>query len=994
MRRAHRATLAFALLLLALPSPTLAQDGTTGSDDGLDWNYYGNDLGGMRYVDIDQIAPDNVEELEPAWVFHTGVANQSTSFEAQPIIVDGTMYVASPHDHVFAIDAATGEEQWTYNPEDMPSLNELAICCGQTNRGVAVGDGKVFIGRLDAQLVALDEESGEVAWQVVVANWRDKWTETMAPLFVDGKVIIGASGGEFLNRGFVDAYDAESGERLWRFYTIPGFGEPGNETWAGDSWRTGGGTVWSTPVADPDLGLLYITTGNAAPDENGADRAGDNLYATSVVALDLETGAYRWHFQEVHHDLWDYDAVQPAHLFTLEKDGEETPAIGHANKNGNYFILDRRDGTPLYDVEEEAVPTEPSWQNPSSTQPNPATEPLIPQEVENQPPGIEAAPMWTPPQEQPLLIQPGFEAGPEWTASAYSPRTNYAYIQAGGYEPWLYHATEELQNSLGSTGVDAIPGVKNYGLFDAMDTTTGELAWQIETPQKVVSGVVVAGDLVFFGESNGQFNAVDAESGDILWTYKPDRKGVGGANGSPAVYMVDGRQYVVMTFGGNNQIRSSSISPTGDAVIAFALPEDGDGEANEVFAEPVQVETGGIAAEALVAPVALPPADATLVEIETHDFSFFPNEFSVAPGAEVAIHLTNTGLPPSGLAVEMPDGPIALMGPLVPSEDAYFVFTAPEEPGAYRFFSPLGPQRFFGMTGTMTVAQDEEATPAAGEGDGETVAYEVTIENLTDGQPFSPPVAATHGEDLHLFQVDGEASDALAAIAQDGDPIPLFQSVQAMDGVTDAVNVGAPLAPMGNEAMVNGMPVTDTATFQIAAEPGDRLSLATMLICTNDGFLGLDSVELPESGSMEFELDAYDAGREENTEVSEDLVDPCSALGPVMLEGDPDGNVDSGEVATSPPEAIADHPGIEGDGELTADDHGWENPVARVTISVMGSSEAGAEAEATPDEAPSALESLLTPERVSRKGGRMAADAGSLLGNGAPRCPAAAIPPT
>lgn len=940
-----------AVLMLSLPMA--AVNSGRAQDGDLDWQYYGNDPGGMRYVDTDEITPDNVDQLAPAWVFHTGVANESTSFETQPIIIDGVMYLSSPHDHVFAVDAATGEEKWTYSPDDMPALSELAICCGQANRGVAVGDGKVFIGRLDAKLIALDAESGELAWEATVADWREKWTETMAPLFVDGMVIIGASGGEFLRRGFVDAYDAATGEQLWRWYTVPESGEPGNETWSGDSWQTGGATVWSTPAADLDLGLLYITTGNAAPDENGAERAGDNLYATSVVALDLMTGEYRWHFQEVHHDLWDYDAAQPVHLFTLEKDGEETPALGHANKNGNYFILDRRDGTPLYDVDEISVPTEPGWQNPSPTQPDPATDPLIPQEVENAPAGVEAAPMWTPPQEKPMLIQPGFESGPEWTASAYSPRTKYAYIQAGGYEPWLYHATEELQNSLGSTAVDAIPGVDNYGLFDAMDTTTGKLAWQIRTPQKVVSGVVVAGDVVFFGESNGQFNAVDATSGEILWTYKPDRPGVGGANGSPAVYTVDGRTYVVMAFGGNNQIRSSSISPTGDAVIAFALPEEGSGaDVSEVFAEPQQVETGGIPASALVAPMALPPDGSTVVELETAEFSFFPNEFTVAPGATVAIHLMNVGVPPSSIAINLPEGPMALAGALVPTEDAYFVFTAPEQPGAYEFFSPLGPQRFFGMTGTMRVGQDSAAaSPESTEDTAGMTAYRVTVKNLALGQPFSPPVAITHEEDVHLFQVGEQASDPLAVVAQDGVPVPLFQAVQGMDGVTDAVNVGMPVAPAGQQAMVNGMPITDSVTFEIAANPGDLFSIASMLICTNDGFFGLDGVELPETGSIEYQSTAYDAGREENTEVSQDLVDPCSGLGRVKLEGDPDGNVDGGDIATDPPEAIADHPGIEGNGELVPDYHGIEGDVASFTIEVIDPSAGAAatpEAEASP----------------------------------------------
>lgn len=669
----------------------------------LDWSYYGNDLGGMRFVDTDQITPGNVAQLKPAWIFHTNVANDHTSFEAQPIVVDGVMYLSSPHDHVFAIDAATGAQKWTYSPTDMPKLSELAICCGQSNRGVAVGSGKVFIGRLDAKLVALNASTGAVAWETAVDDWREKWTETMAPLFVDGKVIIGASGGEFLRRGHVSAYNAETGALLWRFYTVPEPGDPANKTWKGDAWKPGGGTVWSTPSADPALGLLYITTGNAAPDENGSQRAGDNLYATSVVALDLRTGAYKWHFQEVHHDLWDYDAVQPVHLFTLQKDGKQTPALGHANKNGNYFILDRRDGTPLYAVTEVPVPTEPAWQHPSPTQPMPATDPLIPQSVEKAPAGVKAAPMWTPPQVQPMLIQPGFEAGPEWTASAYSPRTKYSYLPAGGYEPWLYHAHPDIVNSIGSTMFDQIPGVENYGLFDALDTRTGKLVWQKRVPNKVVSGVVVAGDVVFFGQSNGTFNALDATSGRVLWSYKSDDKSVGGANGSAAVYVVDGREYVVMPFGGNNQARSGQTSPPGDAVIAFALPQGSANTPKVVTAAPVQVETGGIPPEAMMAPVDRAPADAVLVELETNNFTFHPSTFTVQPGQKLAVKIVNNGVPPSGFAIKLPSGPVALKGPVKPGQSAIFVFTAPSKPGKYEFFSPLGPQRFFGMTGMMTV---------------------------------------------------------------------------------------------------------------------------------------------------------------------------------------------------------------------------------------------------------------------------------------------------
>jgi len=715
-RRRHRAARVLRLAgVLALLLPTLVAfgvptvRGAAAPATALDWPYYGNDPGGMRYVDTDQITPANVAQVQPAWIFHTGVMSELTSFESQPIIVDGTLYLTSPHNHVFAIDAATGALKWTYNP-DMPTLSQLPLCCGQTNRGVAVGKGKVFVGQLDATLVALDAKTGAVAWQVAVDRWEDKWSETMAPQYVDGKVLIGASGGEFEKRGHFSAYDADTGKLLWRFYSTPATGEPGNDTWSGDSWRTGGGTVWTTPNVDPQLGLVYLQTGNAAPDENGSERAGQNLYSVSIVALDLNTGQYRWHFQEVHHDLWDYDTAQPSHLFPLERGGQQIPALGHANKNGNYFVLDRRDGKPLYDVTEVPVPTDPAWQQPSPTQPMPATEPLIPQSVAAVPPGFTAGPMWTPPHEEPTLIQPGYESGPEWGAGAYSPRTKYAYIPAGGYEPWNYHAQQEIVNSLGSTGFGKVPGIDQYGLFDAMDTTTGKLAWQLKTPEKTVTGTVVAGDLVFFGEDNGKFNAVDARTGKVLWTFKTDMPGVGGANGSPAVYVINGREYVVMAFGGNFRQRldaGKTASPPGDALIAFALPQAGQPGPNIVTATPKQVAVG---APKNVAGVPSAPAGATLINIQTHDLNYFPNQFTVPAGQRVAVHLTNADITPVGFAVKLPTGAIQLEEMVKPRDAAFFVFTAPDQPGDYDFFSP-GAQKYFGLTGVMhVVAQTTSPT--------------------------------------------------------------------------------------------------------------------------------------------------------------------------------------------------------------------------------------------------------------------------------------------
>ncbi|HWE62489.1 MAG TPA: PQQ-binding-like beta-propeller repeat protein [Chloroflexota bacterium] len=256
---------------------------TTGT---LDWPYYGHDLGNMRYQDADQINPTNVANLVPIWVFHTGVLDAQSSFEVSPIVVAGTMYISTGHDDVFALDAATGVEKWAYHPEAaMPPFSKLSICCGRDNRGVAFANGKIFLARLDAVLTALDAQTGRVVWQAPVADWRQGFTMTMAPQVIDRLVIVGISGGEYLSRGAVVAFDAETGRRVWQFdTTLPG------GTWADGSWARGGAPVWSNPSVDPRLGLIYVPTGNAAPDLNGFFRAGQNLYTASIVALDVRSG--------------------------------------------------------------------------------------------------------------------------------------------------------------------------------------------------------------------------------------------------------------------------------------------------------------------------------------------------------------------------------------------------------------------------------------------------------------------------------------------------------------------------------------------------------------------------------------------------------------------------------------------------------------------------------------------------------------------------------
>ena len=264
------------------------------------------------------------------------------------------------------------------------------VCCGWTSRGVAIGDGKVYAGQLDGKLVALDQVTGEVVWSIQAERWQEGFTITTAPLYYDGLVITGFAGAEFGVRGRVKAYDADDGSLVWTFYTIPGPGELGHDTWPQDNevWRSGGATVWQTPALDPDLGLVYFSTGNAGPDFNGAVRPGDNLFSASIVAVDVRTGKYRWHFQQVHHDLWDYDSPNPVVLFDVEIDGVKRKGLAQAGKTGWVYILDRTTGEPLIGIEERAVPQEPR-QATAATQPFPLGDAFVPLSMEVAPEGFE-----------------------------------------------------------------------------------------------------------------------------------------------------------------------------------------------------------------------------------------------------------------------------------------------------------------------------------------------------------------------------------------------------------------------------------------------------------------------------------------------------------------------------------------------------------------------------------------------------------------------------
>jgi glucose dehydrogenase len=435
----------------------------------------------------------------------------------------------------------------------------------------------VFDARLDGKLVALNAKTGAVVWSTVVDIAANGATLTLAPQFIRAskgtipEVIIGVSGGDEAGRGHVDAYNPATGKLLWRFWTT----EPA--TWAGNSYLTGGAGVWGTPTFDPTLNMVYFGTGNAFPDWYGGGRAGTNLYAASIVALDATSGELQWYFQEVHHDVWDYDGPQPTILFTYNG----VPAIEHTNKAGYTFILDRASGEPLVPYDEVAVPTPASaaFQHAWPTQPQSSIEALTEQLVLTEPPpaGYTAAPLWTVPQAPPMVYH--LETV-EWSPAAYSPRTHMIYSHT---RSWLSlfgienDAATDPNCQPGHTtyacglidGLKFPPAVRN-GFYGAVNTVTGKIAWKIPvlttTPG---SGMTVAGDLVFFGDSSGLFYAASAATGEILWVFDAATvPNAGGGNASAAVYEVGGVEYVVYGFGGN----PGDSFLLGDAVIAFALP--------------------------------------------------------------------------------------------------------------------------------------------------------------------------------------------------------------------------------------------------------------------------------------------------------------------------------------------------------------------------------------------------------------------------------------
>jgi alcohol dehydrogenase (cytochrome c) len=498
------------------------------------WLSYSGSFLSQRYSQLAQITPDNIKNLELQWILQ---ARTVEKFEATALVVDGIMYTVQPPNDLVALDASTGRPYWTYSYR--PSA-ESRPCCGRINRGVAILGETLFMGTIDGHLVAVDAKNGRPIWDVAVAKPETGYSLTHAPLIVKDKVIVGTAGGEYGIRGFLAAYDVKTGREAWRFYTIPGPGEKGHETWDGDSWKRGGGSVWVTGSYDPELNLTYWGIGNAGPDYNGDVRRGDNLYTCAVIALDADTGALKWHYQFSPHDEFDYDSVQVPVLADVSWNGSPRKVMMWANRNGFFYVLDRVNGQFLLGKPFVRV----NWAEGFDREGRP-------QRV----PGMVATPEGT-------LVYPGNQGGTNWYNPSYSPRTRLFYIPS-----WVNYSSifvkrpgqfVEGREFVGGMARTSIPrgtraGLQNYrkeeegyGAVRAIDPQTGDLKWEYKMTDFTDAGILTtASDVIFTGGREGYFVALNARTGALLWRFT-----VGGAVMSgPMTYSVGGRQYVAVTAG-------------------------------------------------------------------------------------------------------------------------------------------------------------------------------------------------------------------------------------------------------------------------------------------------------------------------------------------------------------------------------------------------------------------------------------------------------------
>lgn len=497
------------------------------------WLTYSGTTFGQRHSLLTQITPENVSQLKLQWVFQ---AHSLEKFEATPLVVNGVLYTVQPPDDVFALDATTGRIFWSYNYNPHPKAR---TCCGRVNRGLAILGDTLFMGTIDAHLIALDAKTGQVIWNTEVADPTKYYSITHAPLVVKDKVIIGTAGGDIGIRGMIAAFDVHTGKEVWRFYTIPGPGEPGNDTWAGDSWKKGGAAIWNTGAYDPETNLTFWGTGNPQPDWDGRKREGDDLYSDSVVALDADTGKLKWFYQFTPHDEMDYDSTQVPVLANIDWHGAPRKVMLWANRNGLMYVLDRDSGQFLMGKPFVRV----NWMNGFDEKGRPMR---VPGKV---------------PTPEGSLIMPTVLGGTNWYPPSFSPRTGLFYISS-----WQNSGTIATEGGRPkATGITPMGAVnmqtnlktedEGYGAVQAFDPKTGERKWEFKMNDITWAGVLTTdSDLLFSGGREGYFYALDDRTGKLLWKIS-----LGGQiNSGPMSYAVNGRQYIAVS--------------AGTALFTFALP--------------------------------------------------------------------------------------------------------------------------------------------------------------------------------------------------------------------------------------------------------------------------------------------------------------------------------------------------------------------------------------------------------------------------------------
>jgi alcohol dehydrogenase (cytochrome c) len=481
------------------------------------WLTYSGDYAGRRFSALDQINTGNVQSLVAKWTYQTAAAGK---FETTPLAVDGVLYGTAPDDRAFALDARTGRPIWLYQRQ-LPS--DIRPCCGRVNRGLAILGDKVFMGTLDAHLIALDTKTGNVVWDVSAVDYTQGYSFTLAPLAVKNLVIVGASGGEYGIRGFIDAYDADTGQRKWRFYTIPGLGEAGNDTWEGDSWKIGGAPAWITGVYDPVSNQLFWPTGNPSPSNRGAGRAGDNLYSNSLLALNADTGKLNWYFQFTKHDEHDWDATQVPIMI----DSGDKHLIAQANRNGFFYVLDRTTGKLLTATPYGKV----TWSDSKDAEGRPASN-------KNSTPTLEGR-----------VVCPGALGKTNWMSPTFSPQTGLFYVSAREQCDIFSTAPQPYEAGHAYYGSAYFPADETepyWGAVRAIDPSSGQMKWEFRHVSPSWSGVLsTAGGLVFTGDAEGNFTALDAASGKALWHFQTGAA----VYASPMAFALDGKEYIAIAAG-------------------------------------------------------------------------------------------------------------------------------------------------------------------------------------------------------------------------------------------------------------------------------------------------------------------------------------------------------------------------------------------------------------------------------------------------------------